>query len=106
MGETQVIPETTYTEECQDIVSQVCQQVQTHVQVAQQVIAHPSVVAAPAIAAAPAVAVGPLVGALGLNPAVIQASGKRDADADAEADPQLLLNAGLGYAGVAPAVAG
>merc|ERR1712117_635148 len=108
--ETQVIPETTYTEECQDIVSQVCQEVQTQVRVAQQVIAHPSVVGAPAIAAAPGVAaapaaaVGPLVGALGLNPAVIQARGKRDADA--EADPQLLLNAGLGLAGVAPAVAG
>merc|ERR1712172_271110 len=73
---TQVFPETTFTEECQDIVTNVCQEVHTQVQLAQRVINHPSVIAAapavpvlqPAGLLAPATAVGPLVGALGLNP--------------------------------------
>merc|ERR1712027_279279 len=110
--ETQVIPETTFQEECRDIVTEVCQEVQTQVHVQQQVIAHPNVIAAPAVAqiaaagvVAPAAAVGPLVGALGLNPAVIPARiAKRDAEADAEADPQLLL--GGQFADLAGHVAG
>merc|ERR1711936_1054288 len=87
--ETQVIPETTFREECQDIVSNVCQEVQTQVRVAQHVVNHPSVVAAPATA------VGPLVGALGLNPPNFVV--KREA----EADPQFLINGfgGLGLGG-------
>merc|ERR1711988_976957 len=102
--ETRIVPETTFREECQDIVTNVCQEVQTEVRVAQQVINHPAVVAAPAVPAvqtlglaAPAAAVGPLVGALGLNPARLVV--KRDAEAEAEADPQLLLNGFGGLVG-------
>merc|ERR1711988_979657 len=102
--ETRIVPETTFREECQDIVTNVCQEVQTEVRVAQQVINHPAVVAAPAVPAvqtlglaAPAAAVGPLVGALGLNPARLVV--RRDAEAEAEADPQLLLNGFGGLVG-------
>merc|ERR1711936_1566827 len=96
--ETQVIPETTFREECQDIVSNVCQEVQTQVRVAQHVVNHPSVVAAPATA------VGPLVGALGLNPPNFVV--KREAEA--EPDPQFLINGfgGLGLGGRVVGVAG
>merc|ERR1711936_861234 len=96
--QAQVIPETTFREECQDIVSNVCQEVQTQVRVAQHVVNHPSVVAAPATA------VGPLVGALGLNPPNFVV--KREAEA--EADPQFLINGfgGLGLGGRVVGVAG
>merc|ERR1711992_202089 len=91
--ETQVIPETSFREECQDIVSNVCQEVQTEVRVAQHVVNHPSVVAAPALGlAAPATAVGPLVGALGLTPPNFVVKRGAEAEAGAGADPQFLIN--------------
>merc|ERR1712001_775528 len=88
-----------------DIVTNVCHEVHTEVQLGHRVINHPRIIApvvpvvqtagvvapiAPLAPLAPATAVGPLVGALGLNPALIhQPVVKREADA--EADPQLFL---------------
>merc|ERR1712055_184890 len=110
--ETREIPETTFVDDCQDIVHQVCSETQVHVASHANVISHPAVVGpiAPVAAvntlpAAGLIAQGPLSAALGFNglPAGVvpagshllpqrifkrEADAEADADADAEADAQ------------------
>merc|ERR1712212_978264 len=95
--ETQTVVDTTYTDECQDIVTQSCTETSVSVQTQHAVVGH-AVSPVAAVAAAPALA-GPLAAATPAAGPVIAAApahvipariGKRDADAEPEADAQFL----------------
>merc|ERR1711937_906636 len=96
--ETQTVVDTTYTDECQDIVTQSCTETSVSVQTQHAVVGHAvspvaSVAVAPALAGPLATpAAGHVIAAA--TPAaghVIAARiGKRDADAEPEADAQFL----------------
>merc|ERR1712054_404330 len=86
------VPETTFVDECNDIVHQVCSETQVHVQAHANVIAH----AAPALVNTVSTA-GPLSAALGVNtipaaagvpgallPSATHVIAKREADAEAQ----------------------
>jgi hypothetical protein len=86
------VPETTFVDECNDIVHQVCSETQVHVQAHANVIAH----AAPALVNTVSTA-GPLSAAIGVNtipaaagvpgallPSATHVIAKREADADAQ----------------------
>merc|ERR1712134_96082 len=93
--ETQTVVDTTYTDECQDIVTQSCTETSVSVQTQHAVVGH-AVSPVASVAVAPALA-GPLATpaaghVIAAAPAhVIPARiGKRDADAEPEADAQFL----------------
>merc|ERR1711892_914571 len=112
--ETKTVPETTYVNECVDKVTTVCDEVSQVV--AAPVASYTPFAAAPAIASIAPVASAPAllpasgfvsapasIGASSVLPAGVLSGplsqifrGKREADADAEADPQYLINGPYG----------
>merc|ERR1712200_380372 len=100
MGETQTVVDVTYTQECQDIVRQVCTETRVAVQTHSAIVGH-------AVAAAPQVIPQLQAGIVpqAIDGVLAQRLVKRDADAeaDADADAQFFgINPLLGAA-VAPA---